>query len=556
MKKRAFTLIELAIVLAIIGILLGIGIKVLNILTKRVKYNQAKDVLSGAVESITNFAAFNNRLPTPSEFPTVVRVPRDPWNKDLIYIPASGIDNTTNICGIKNTNLTVKYCKDPDCKNYDLINNVAFVVLSGGANYNVQTSNSSPITVYPYGTPDVDDYPYDFDRKEPYDDIVKWVTLYELQAKLQCQTGTKGRLTIITPTLPYGFVDSNYRAEVYAEGGIPFSDGSYKWCVEGSLPAGISVSPNSTSSNCSDLDESLWGEAKSLTFNGTPKDYGTYDVKVFVRDNADPNGSNDNIAEKSFVIVINPKQSSSSSSAPEGAQVSFANDINDFVQTTTNGINVDSNTGTLFLGTNEGNTNACFWYPSVYSFSNGTLRAYFEFKTLYVDTSSNSTAYADGFTFALIGKSIGTSACGGAGGGLGFSGIGSPSAAVEFDYYPNSSLHDPERDHMDIDADGSVTHSVPFSGYYDSSSVNWMENGQWHPVRIEAYQNGTKTCFKVWMDCTATACKDLNNLYTATPTLQKCVDVTFPNGFYVGFTEGTGGANSNTEIANFGLAVK
>ncbi len=568
-KASAFTLIELAIVLVVIGILVGMGVGLVGMLTKRAKYNEAKEVVDAAVESVINFAAFNNRLPTSSGFPSVVRESKDPWGKELVYFPAPGLDsNSTNICGLRKTDLKVWQCQDASCSSYTTIDNVAFAVVSGGLNYNVQTSNASGIIkVYDYGTDNVDDYPDDgINRPEKYDDIVKWVTLYELQTKLQCQKGDKGRLTILNNELPYGFVGSNYEATVYADGGIPFdSGGKYKWCIEGSLPPGITANPNATSSNCLANPESFWGQADSFSLSGTPSQAGTYQIKVFVRDNADPTGENDNIATKSFVVTINPSQNATSAvSGPPGADVTFA-DLDNFVQTNPQGINTNPSQGTVFLGLNNYSTSSCLWIPTVYKFDGKTLRVYFEFKTLYVDTSSTSTDYADGFTFALIDANLGTSTCGGSGGGLGFLNIGSPSAAVEFDFYPNREYNDPGRwwnwwriikgyNHIDIDKDGSVTHSSPFNGYYNQNKPTWLEDGLWHKVRIEAWENGTQTCFKVWIDCTN--CDDLGSLYSGTPTLYKCVNVTFSNGFYAGFTEATGGKTFNVELANFGLTVK
>ncbi len=565
MKNRAFTLVELAIVLAVIGILVGMGVGLVGILTKRAKYNEAKEIVNAAVESVINFAAFNNRLPTLSEFPSVVRKSKDPWGKDLVYFPASGLyDNSTNLCGAKVTNLKICLCTNATCNPCPQeIDNVAFAVVSGGLNYNVQTDNDSGIIrVYPYGTSGIDDYSGDFSRPEKYDDIVKWVTLPELQTKINCQIGNKGRLTILNNELPYGFVGSNYEATIYAEGGIPFtSGGKYEWCVNGTLPPGISASP----STC-------WDQADELTLNGTPSQAGSYSITVSVRDNADPGGSNDNMVIRSFVITINPQESGSGSGGggPTGADVTFA-DLSNFVQTNPQGINADTAQGAVFLGLNTYGTSSCLWVPTPYQFDgNKKLRVYFEFKTLYTDRSQTSRDYADGFTFALIGENLGTSACGESGGGLGFLDIGSPSAAVEIDFYPNREFYDPGRwvgwgwwgrivegyNHIDIDKDGSVIHNRSFDGYYNNSNPTWLEDGVWHKVRIEAWEENSKTCFKVWVDCNDEACKNLDELYTVTPTLQKCVNTTFPNGFYAGFTEGTGGGTQNIELANFGLAVK
>ena len=319
-KNQGLTLVEVAIVLVILGLLIGLGASLIGPLTKRAKITETRDIVNAAVESVIGFAAKNNRLPTNTEFPQAVRNPNDAWTKPLVYFVDSSLTTSSNnpsegICGRKATNLIV--CTDVNCNNQ--IPDVAFIVVSGGPNYNVQTgpSTTSPCPsgktcykVYPQDTPNVDDYPNDFTRQEEYDDIVKWVTLDELRIKAGCQ-GTQ--LKILNNELPYGIENSEYNATIYAEGGVPFqSGGKYKWCIQGNLPSGLSSNPSISSSDCSSLSEASWGQANELTINGTPtiedtaQGTYTYPLTFFVRDNQDPSGSNDNIAQKTLVLTIHP----------------------------------------------------------------------------------------------------------------------------------------------------------------------------------------------------------------------------------------------------------
>jgi len=317
-KNQGLTLVEVAIVLVIFGLIIGLGTSLIGPLTKRAKITETRDIVNAAVESEKGFAAKNNRLPTNTEFPQAVRNPNDAWTKPLVYFVDSSLTTSSNnpsegICGRKTTNLIV--CTDVNCNNQ--IPDVAFIVVSGGPNYNVQTgpSTTSPCPsgktcykVYPQDTPNVDDYPNDFTRQEEYDDIVKWVTIDELRIKAGCQGA---QLKILNNELPSGLVNSDYKATIYAEGGVPFqSGGKYKWCIQGNLPSGLSFDPHTLSSEdvsyCSSLSEASWVQADKLKINGKPTAQGTYPLTFFVRDNQDPIGSNDNIAQKTLVLTIHP----------------------------------------------------------------------------------------------------------------------------------------------------------------------------------------------------------------------------------------------------------
>lgn len=319
-NTKGFTLIEIAIVLIILGFLIGLGASLVGVLTKRAKLTEAKEIVNAAVESVIGFAARENRLPLSTEFTQIVRNPYDPWNKPLVYFVDLNLTSNPNnpsegICGKRTSNLVV--CLDATCTNR--IENVAFIVVSGGPNYNVQTGSNATscpsgktcYIVYTQGTPNIDGYPYDLARPEEYDDVVKWITLEEMRIKIGCQGA---QLKILNNELPYGYVGSQYSATVYAQGGVPFlvGNGKYRWCVQvnGTLP-GININPNATSNDCLSLDETSWGQADVLTLTGSPSQQGSFSLTIFVRDNQDPNGGNDNIAQKTLVLTINPSTSSS-----------------------------------------------------------------------------------------------------------------------------------------------------------------------------------------------------------------------------------------------------
>lgn len=309
-NNNALTLVEVAIVLVILGLLIGLGASLIGPLTKRAKLNDTQERLNANVESIISWSAGNKRLPNTSEFASIIRNPNDAWGKpfyyvvddDLIQLP-SGTEH--KICNRKTTRITIRIYQD--ATNYKDIQNVAFLIVSGGSNYNNQTigtqqinNNTTIIIQYP-DAPNIDYFLTDINRQELYDDIVKWITLDELRIKVGCQGA---QLRILNNELPYGYVGSSYNATIYAEGGVTFSSGGkYRWCREGNLPSGLIANPSTISTDC--LNDINWGQSDSLSIIGSPTSQGTYNLKFYVKDN------DGNIASKAFVLTINPSSAGS-----------------------------------------------------------------------------------------------------------------------------------------------------------------------------------------------------------------------------------------------------
>jgi len=306
--NKGFTLVELAVILVIIGMLITMGASMVGPLMKTAKYNETKETLNGALASVSGFGTINNRVPTATEFPSAVRMPKDSWGSSLVYIPDASLITTTagGICGRKSTALSVVICPDGACAAPTAtVTDVAFVALSAGENKNRQTANAAGVVkVYATDIPAVDDYATDMNRPEQFDDVVKWLTLNELRINSGC---VGAQLKILNNEMPYGTIATAYSAIAYAAGGAPYAaGGNYRWCVQSSLPAGVSIVPNTVSANCSALAEGSWGQANTLVFSGTPTASGSFSITVFARDNNDAAAANDNIAQRSLVITINP----------------------------------------------------------------------------------------------------------------------------------------------------------------------------------------------------------------------------------------------------------
>ena len=244
-RVGGFTLVELAIVLVVIGLLVGMGAGLVGILVKRAKVHETKETLKAARESLISYAG--DRGCFDSDAPHHVRKSVDAWGQGLMFIFANEVfDNSssgglpgtctdiTDICDRGSTGLRVN---DRD----RIQKNIAFVVISGGLNYNIQTYDSTLNCTSPNAPEDpvvcscnndtctisipehgkeVDD-PYsssfDPDRDESYDDPVEWVSLYELKGDMDCPTLS---VSISSPSyLPYAEEDSFYRYQLSAAGG-------------------------------------------------------------------------------------------------------------------------------------------------------------------------------------------------------------------------------------------------------------------------------------------------------------------------------------------------
>ncbi len=304
-KERGLTLVELAIVLIVLGILLGIGAGIIGTLIKRVKFNESREIVSAAVEGIVGFATSSGRLPTDAELSSAVRTLKDSYGKDLAYVYDQDLTASSpyGLCGLTSTNITVRICQDSGCSTVtQTINNVAFIVISGNGNYNNQTSGTqgvnSPTTidVFEYGV-NVDNYAGDLNRVEPYDDIVKWVTLHEIQTAQGCEA-----LTITSPsTLPSAVEDEPYSYQLQAKGGRP----PYTWSLDSSNPdfstIGLSLSPDGTISgtiNFSNATPSVDDDSIPGAVVGCS---GQIEFTVTVTDNAGQSVS------QNFTIPVNAK---------------------------------------------------------------------------------------------------------------------------------------------------------------------------------------------------------------------------------------------------------
>lgn len=170
--SRGFTLIEMAIVLVVMGLIVGTIVPLLVTQSKTARLKEARDILRTARDEIIGYAYHNDRC-LPADLDAIGHS-KDPWGNELFYRPANETicGTTTDICssGLKNTSLNMTI---PDQPNPDkTISNVAFVLASSGPNYNLQIDNATnSVKAYRYGEK--------INGKE-FDDLYDYVSLGQL----------------------------------------------------------------------------------------------------------------------------------------------------------------------------------------------------------------------------------------------------------------------------------------------------------------------------------------------------------------------------------------
>ncbi|WP_022853391.1 prepilin-type N-terminal cleavage/methylation domain-containing protein [Thermodesulfatator atlanticus] len=196
LSKNGFTMVELAIVLVVLGLLLGIGVTLIGPLIKTSKIRETKKIMEEIVYTIRGYALTTGTLPSPVTICDASIMPKnifgktkDSWRKEIRYLKATLDGN--EICNSTTTNLKIYFCKDCQCLNYEEKANIAFLLVSGGPNYNIQTGlDANIVKIYPqYQQCQVDnyecnnpDYAYkDPQRQEEYDDIVEYWKLETLK---------------------------------------------------------------------------------------------------------------------------------------------------------------------------------------------------------------------------------------------------------------------------------------------------------------------------------------------------------------------------------------
>ncbi|MFA6191442.1 MAG: type II secretion system protein [Sulfurimonas sp.] len=305
MQRRAFTLIELAIVLSIIGLIIGGSFQSIRSMRERNKIAEAKEQIETIKNAVIGYALMWPNLPSNAEFDANISIVTGSQVPIFYAVDANLSNIDHDICAYDTTNLTLV---DNSISPPRIIPNIAFVLAHASVNANMQTALNTSISPYRVNiyspSAKVDDNATPINIAEPYDDIVSWVTLSELQNLVQC---SQNSLKIITDyALPRDINGTNYTgATIYADGGFPFTDGGdadsakdYEWCLE-NAPAWLNANIcNGALISSADCATATYNRCTSPYLYGTSTEGGTFGLKVYVRDSA----ARENV--KSFSITV------------------------------------------------------------------------------------------------------------------------------------------------------------------------------------------------------------------------------------------------------------
>jgi prepilin-type N-terminal cleavage/methylation domain-containing protein len=210
-SSSGFSLIELAIVLVIIGLLVGMGAGLMGPMTRRAKLNETRDRVTDVYNSIIGYTIANKVLPANLSVLGVKTT--DSYGKSLFYDVATGI-TASDLCTTQGTYLTVTDLSAPAATN------IAFIVLSQGENVCNETGTATPFTIIDTGVTGS----CAADATYGYDDTVMYLDIITLRQQI-CNT-----FRIVTSSLPTGT-----EAVAYPAVTLQATDGTtpYVWSVSG-----------------------------------------------------------------------------------------------------------------------------------------------------------------------------------------------------------------------------------------------------------------------------------------------------------------------------------
>lgn len=176
-SEHGFTLIEIAIVLVVIGLLVGFSAPMIKVMSQRAKHVETINILHAARESVAGFALTAHHLPVwgnnapdsvaVDEFCEIVSQRTDSGAQPLRYIYDTR--PTADICAQTDGYLTVIPLNEPP------VSNVAYVIVSGGGNYVIEAGIPGSGGVNTATT-----------ITQSGDDLLGYMTIYELQSLAGC----------------------------------------------------------------------------------------------------------------------------------------------------------------------------------------------------------------------------------------------------------------------------------------------------------------------------------------------------------------------------------
>lgn len=175
-NKKGFTLIEMAVVLVVIGLIVGTIVPLLITQSKTARLKEGKELLRTARDEILGYALTNNAC-LPENLDKIGHT-KDPWGNEIFYRPANALVCPSDLCGSGITSTSLNMTTPDETKD-----DVAFVLASKGPNYSLQIANSTNhVEAFRYG---------EIINSKEFDDLYEYVTLGQLKTRL-CSTSGNG----------------------------------------------------------------------------------------------------------------------------------------------------------------------------------------------------------------------------------------------------------------------------------------------------------------------------------------------------------------------------
>jgi type II secretory pathway pseudopilin PulG len=515
----------MAIVLIIIGIISAGAIKMIGSGFDNSKFTTTRNNILAIVKSIGEYSAKAQRIPSDiTELEETVGTVNDAFGNAVRYVPASELTETsaTGICSRTSTSLTLKTCSDASCTSSNDINNVAFVVLSGSINENMQHTESLvdgelTFSTYESGVV-VDGYPSDKNKLEKNDDIVGWLTLGALQGAAGCD----GKIiSIIENRIPDAYKESVYSFELNAKGGVK----PYKWCVESDEEKVRDQFRYGSEDVVEDVVEDCDGATKdnsdvlSINTEGTPITDDLPQSSILTVYLEDSIGQT---TQKDFVLIYKTEEdlvldgddSGGGNNNGGGGSGEVFGDISNFGDmVVADGSDYLLNNSSManlqddMLNFNDDDNilgSVCVWSKTTYNFESGKMAVYFEYTPDRVTGNS-----LHGFNFAIINGEINDeNVCGDIGAGLGYADelilnhpIPGENFALEFDIVRQRYKNDPPQDHMGIVSSWrGESYNVHDSGHNDECTSS-TGNGCWRNNQVYVSNKTNATRLEAYSGC-------------------------------------------------------
>ena len=204
-KHAGFTLVEMAVVLAIAGLLLGAFFVPLRIQLEQRDYNQALREIGEIKEALIGYAVVNNSLPCPDtdgdgisdtclttnssttqgNIPWVTLGIRnvDPWDQHYRYIVNNAFTTTFTLTTTPTGSGVIRVCEEASCANL-LGNNLPAVVYSYGKNGTTQPPTSDDELENADSDTTFVSHTYSDVAGSEFDDLVYWVSSSVLMGRM------------------------------------------------------------------------------------------------------------------------------------------------------------------------------------------------------------------------------------------------------------------------------------------------------------------------------------------------------------------------------------